>query len=134
MKMRVYELAEELKMPAKELIGFLNKEGIKVKNHMSALDEDTVELIKEIIDDNLKKKIEIIKIENYIFKLPETSDYLEPTIEVFFKKKAGFKKFDYFRKFHQEFDKILAKRASSFDEFKKNKLLKNEFRIIISVL
>ena len=91
-------------------------------------------LIKEIIDDNLKKKIEIIKIENYIFKLPETSDYLEPTIEVFFKKKAGFKKFDYFRKFHQEFDKILAKRASSFDEFKKNKLLKNEFRIIISVL
>ncbi|HZK40865.1 MAG TPA: translation initiation factor IF-2 [Atribacterota bacterium] len=50
MKMRVYELAEDLKMPAKELLGFLNKEGIKVKNHMSALDEDTVELIKEIID------------------------------------------------------------------------------------
>jgi len=31
MKIRVYELAEDLKMPAKELIGFLNKEGIKVK-------------------------------------------------------------------------------------------------------
>jgi translation initiation factor IF-2 len=25
MKMRVYELAEDLKMPAKELIGFLNE-------------------------------------------------------------------------------------------------------------
>jgi len=56
MKMRVYELAEDLKMPAKELIGFLNKEGIKVKNHMSALDEDTIELIKEIVDAEKGKK------------------------------------------------------------------------------
>ena len=56
MKMRVYELAEELKMPAKELIGFLNKEGIKVKNHMSTLDEDTIELIKEVIDAEKGKK------------------------------------------------------------------------------
>lgn len=56
MNMRVYELAEELKMPAKELIGFLNKEGIKVKNHMSTLDEDTIELIKEVIDAEKGKK------------------------------------------------------------------------------
>ena len=56
MKMRVYELAEDLKMPAKELIVFLNKEGIKVKNHMSTLDEDTIELIKEIIDVEKGKK------------------------------------------------------------------------------
>ncbi|MEA3453878.1 MAG: translation initiation factor IF-2 [Candidatus Caldatribacteriota bacterium] len=56
MKMRVYELAENLKMPAKELIGFLNKEGIKVKNHMSTLDKDTIELIKEIIDAEKGKK------------------------------------------------------------------------------
>ena len=56
MKMRVYELAEELKIPAKELIGFLNKEGIKVKNHMSTLDKDTIELIKEVIDAEKKKK------------------------------------------------------------------------------
>ena len=73
MKIRVYELAEELKMPAKELIGFLNKEGIKVKNHMSALDEDTMELIKEIIDaekagkaKGKKKQLKIVKIK----KLP----------------------------------------------------------------
>jgi len=56
MKMRVYELAEELKIPAKELIGFLNKEGIKVKNHMSTLDKDTIELIKEVIVAEKKKK------------------------------------------------------------------------------
>ena len=46
MKMRVYELAEELKIPAKELIGFLDKEGIKVNNHMITLDKDTIDLIK----------------------------------------------------------------------------------------
>ncbi|MBA3063534.1 MAG: translation initiation factor IF-2 [Atribacteria sp.] len=57
MKMRVYELAEELKIPAKELIGFLNKEGIKVKNHMSTLDKDTIELIKEVIDAEKEKKV-----------------------------------------------------------------------------
>jgi len=56
MKMRVYELAENLKIPAKELIGFLNKEGIKVKNHMSTLDNDTIELIKEVIDAEKEKK------------------------------------------------------------------------------
>jgi translation initiation factor IF-2 len=56
MKMRVYELAENLKMPAKELIGFLNDEGIKVKNHMSTLDKDTIELIREVIDAEKEKK------------------------------------------------------------------------------
>ena len=56
MKMRVYELAEDLKIPTKELIWFLNKEGIKVKNHMSTLDKDTVELIKEVITMDKKKK------------------------------------------------------------------------------
>jgi len=77
MKMRVYELAEDLKMPAKELIGFLNKEGIKVKNHMSALDEDTMELIKEIIDaekagkaKEKKKQLKIVKIK----KLPNLKE------------------------------------------------------------
>jgi translation initiation factor IF-2 len=83
MKMRVYELAEELKMPAKELIGFLNKEGIKVKNHMSALDKDTIELIKEIIDverekkaKDKKKQIKVLEI-NKLPNLKELSSQLK---------------------------------------------------------
>ncbi|MCJ7789543.1 MAG: translation initiation factor IF-2 [Candidatus Atribacteria bacterium] len=56
MKIRVYELAEDLKIPTKELIWFLNKEGIKVKNHMSTLDKDSIELIKEVITMDKKKK------------------------------------------------------------------------------
>ncbi len=83
MKMRVYELAEELKLPAKELLGFLNKEGIKVKNHMSTLDKDTIELIKEIISSEKKRKItekkkelEVIEI-NKLPNLKELSSHLK---------------------------------------------------------
>jgi len=83
MKMRVYELAEELKIPAKELIGFLNKEGIKVKNHMSTLDKDTIELIKEVIDaekekkaKKKKKQLKVIEI-NKLPNLKELSSQLK---------------------------------------------------------
>jgi translation initiation factor IF-2 len=51
MKKRVYEVAEDLKMPTKELIKFLKKEGINVKNHMSTLDEETREIIQEAISE-----------------------------------------------------------------------------------
>jgi len=83
MKMRVYELAEDLKMPAKELIRFLDKEGIKVKNHMSTLDEDTIELIKEIIDaekgkkaKEKKKQLKVVEI-NKLPNLKELSSQLK---------------------------------------------------------
>jgi len=83
MKMRVYELAEDLKIPAKELIGFLNKEGIKVKNHMSTLDKDTIELIREVIItekgkkvEEKKKQLKVIKI-NKLPNLKELSSQLK---------------------------------------------------------
>ncbi|MEN3189427.1 MAG: translation initiation factor IF-2 [Atribacterota bacterium] len=78
MKMRVYELAENLKIPAKELIVFLKNEGIKVKNHMSNLDKDTIELIKEVVisekerRDKEKEKREVKSIE--INKLPNLKE------------------------------------------------------------
>ncbi len=83
MKMRVYELAEDLKIPAKELIGFLNEEGIKVKNHMSTLDKDTIELIREVIIAEKEKKVKekkkqlkVIKI-NKLPNLKELSSQLK---------------------------------------------------------
>ncbi len=82
MKMRVYELAEDLKIPAKELIGFLNEEGIKVKNHMSTLDKDTIELIREVIiadkekkETEKKKQLKILKI-NKLPNLKELSSQI----------------------------------------------------------
>jgi translation initiation factor IF-2 len=83
MKMRVYELAEDLKIPAKELIGFLKEEGIKVKNHMSTLDKDTIELIREVIvaekakkATEKKKQLKVIEI-NKIPNLKELSSELK---------------------------------------------------------
>ncbi len=72
--MRVYEVAENLKIPTKELISFLKKEGIKVQNHMSNLDQDTIELIKEIVTSERERKekdVENKKIETIeIKKIP----------------------------------------------------------------
>lgn len=48
-KIRVYELAKELDISSKELITILDEEfNIKVKNHMSVIEEEDAELIKEL--------------------------------------------------------------------------------------
>ncbi|MBE3093004.1 MAG: translation initiation factor IF-2 [Chloroflexi bacterium] len=77
MKMRVYELAEDLKIPAKELIGFLNREGVKVKNHMSTLDDDTIELIKEVVDAEKEKKVKEKKKQLEVIKISKLPNLKE---------------------------------------------------------
>jgi len=87
--MRVYELAENLKIPAKDLINFLKKEGIDVKNHMSTLDKDTIELIREVVDFEKRKKqganekaLKVLKI-NKMLNLKELSFQLKvPLLEM----------------------------------------------------
>lgn len=65
-KIRVYELAKELNISSKELINILLDEfGIKVKNHMSAIDEEDAELIKELFDENSKKEEKSDLVEEY---------------------------------------------------------------------
>ena len=55
-KIRIYELAKDLGITSKELIVILEKEfDIKVKNHMSAIDEEDAELIEEIFQDKENK-------------------------------------------------------------------------------
>jgi len=57
-KTRVYELAKELNISSKELIDILASEfSIKVKNHMSVLDEEDAELIKEIFVENDENEV-----------------------------------------------------------------------------
>ncbi|NEZ46088.1 translation initiation factor IF-2 [Clostridium niameyense] len=54
-KIRVYELAKELDISSKELITMLEQEfGVKVKNHMSAIEDEDAELIKELLDNKEK--------------------------------------------------------------------------------
>lgn len=54
-KMRVYELAKELNLSSKDLISKLNDLDIKVKNHMSTLEDEDVELILDILTDKPKE-------------------------------------------------------------------------------
>ena len=51
-KVRIYELAKELEVTSKELIRVLFEEfSIKAKNHMSVIEEEDAELIKELYSD-----------------------------------------------------------------------------------
>ena len=51
-KIRVYELAKELNVSSKDLINLLMEEfGVEVKNHMSVIEDEDAELIKELLGD-----------------------------------------------------------------------------------
>ncbi len=60
-KIRVYKVAENLGMPTKEVVSLLKELGVEVKNHMSNVDEELVELLQEEIEYQKKKKEEAKK-------------------------------------------------------------------------
>ena len=54
-KIRVYELAKELNISSKELIELLmNEFSVDVKNHMSVIEDEDAELIKELLGETAK--------------------------------------------------------------------------------
>ena len=56
-KTRVYELAKELNISTKKLMNYLKKDlGLKLKSHMSTLDEDSIETIKEFYNSEKQKE------------------------------------------------------------------------------
>lgn len=56
-KIRIYELAKELGVTSKYLIELLAEEfNIEVKNHMSVIEEEDAELIKELLAESQKKE------------------------------------------------------------------------------
>lgn len=59
-KIRVYQLARELDVGSKELVETLKDLDISVKNHMSTLDEEEANMVKELYDveDKKEEKIE----------------------------------------------------------------------------
>ncbi len=58
MSIRVHNLAKELGLTSKDLIGKLKALGVKVKGHMSALDEETVEIVRHEFESKKKPKAE----------------------------------------------------------------------------
>lgn len=55
-KIRVYKLADELEMESKELIDILNNLGIEVSSHMSTVEDDTAELVREEVQEKQREK------------------------------------------------------------------------------
>lgn len=54
-KIRVHELAKELKMNSKELVTLAKKNGIEIKNHMSALEEMDITKIKKLLSGGINE-------------------------------------------------------------------------------
>lgn len=61
MGVRVYELAKELGMSSKDMVLKLEQLHISVKGHMSAIDEDTAELVRHEFVQNHPKKLKAPK-------------------------------------------------------------------------
>ncbi|WP_024614726.1 translation initiation factor IF-2 [Clostridium sp. Ade.TY] len=61
-KIRVYELAKELNISSKDLIELLMDEfNIEVKNHMSVIEDEDAELIKELLGNSTEGTAEIVE-------------------------------------------------------------------------
>lgn len=71
-KIRVYELAKELKISSKELIELLmNEFSIDVKNHMSVIEEEDADLIKELLAEKEKEEKDKNIIDEYEEQIEE---------------------------------------------------------------
>lgn len=46
-KIKIYELAKELDKPSKDIVTFLNQNGVEVKSHMSSIDDNAISLVKK---------------------------------------------------------------------------------------
>lgn len=77
-KLRVYELAKDLDVSSKDLITMLFEEfNIEVKNHMSVIEDEDAELIKELFLENNKTQESVVEKaveENVIEKYEELAE------------------------------------------------------------
>ena len=86
-KIRVYELAKELNISSKDLIELLMDEfSVEVKNHMSVIEDEDAELIKELLGDSTKTEDSEKTI------VDEYEDILAEEVNKGNKKKKRFKK------------------------------------------
>ncbi len=112
-KIRVYELAKELEISSKELITLLMEEfGVEVKNHMSVIEEEDAELIKEYLESNNDKETATSKVvEEKKSLVDEYEDILSDEVNKGNKKKKKTKK------------QIAEEKAKAEQEFAENTIL-----------
>ena len=93
-KVRVYELAKELNMTSKEFMEAIEGLDLKIASHMSSIEEEEAELIKELLTEDKNKEeeteVEVVDVdveEEKIRKKPKknnkkkTEQVTEKTIE-----------------------------------------------------
>lgn len=81
-KIRVYELAKELNLSSKDLMAILDEEfGLEIGSHMSVIEGDNLELIREYFDElNEEKKPKHIKSEESIEEFDEYDEEYDKEI------------------------------------------------------
>jgi translation initiation factor IF-2 len=79
-KVRVYELARELELESKELVKKLLAGGMKIKNYMSTLDEESVVKAKEIVSGVISEVIEEKRIKSTVIRRRKKKVRIEPEV------------------------------------------------------
>ena len=112
--MRVHELAKQLNISAKDIIAKLKEMDVQVKSHMSAIEEDSVQQIKQFYSDGKEGEV----VTDQVAEQPETVDDEVDRIEKKFEKKTKGKKTKASSVVIEKVDKELSKKA------KKDKIAK----------
>jgi len=104
-KIRVYELAKEMEISSKDLINFIKDENLdlNVKNHMSVIENEYLDIIKEFYANNDEsknvgmrsddiKKEDVVEVDNDQIRLLNEKQKLEDKYENLVEKNKNFKR------------------------------------------
>jgi translation initiation factor IF-2 len=80
-KLRVYELAKELDIPNTDLLERIDSLGIQVKGHMSSLDEEQAQLVRDTVTGRSKQLIEEKRVRRGVIRRRRKIVKAEPTAE-----------------------------------------------------
>ncbi|MGE5311041.1 MAG: translation initiation factor IF-2 [Nitrospirota bacterium] len=80
-KLRVYELAKELEMTNNDLVARLLDMGIQVKGHMSSLDENQVQVVRDMVAGRSQQMIVEKRVGRDIIRRRRKIVAAEPTVE-----------------------------------------------------
>ena len=125
-KIRIYELAKEIGVSTKELMDKLDELNIKVGSHMSSVDKEEAELLKDFIKEEKEetgKKDELIE------------DFADDIVEEIYEKKASPSKPKKNKK-HEDREKTNLRKEKEKKELnnKENKIIEVDNRIIVKDL
>jgi translation initiation factor IF-2 len=80
-KLRVYELAKELEVDNKDLLERISSLGIQVKGHMSSLDEEQAQLLRDTVSGRSEQRVEEKRVRRGVIRRRRKIVRTEPTVE-----------------------------------------------------